>query len=180
MNRTDPVLVDLVRRQDDREAYGELVIRHQSAVRRFLHHLTGGDQAWADDLAQDAFIRAYERIADFRGDSTFLTWVLGIAHNQFRNGRRRRRPQVSVDSIDHALGGEPATTRASDLQGDLEAALAQLPSDERTALHLCYQQDLPHVEAARLLGWPLGTLKTHLARGKAQLKLLMKSWNPTT
>ena len=180
MIRTDQELVALVRRDDDREAYGELVKRHQSAVRRFLGSLARGDQAWADDLAQDTFVRAYERLADFRGDSSLATWLLGIAHNQFRNGRRKRKPEVGLEAIDREVPGSPATTRQSDLHSDLAAALAQLPEDERTALHLCYQQDLSHPEAATLMGWPLGTLKTHLARGKEQLKLLMKSWNPTT
>ncbi len=180
MSRSDQQLVDLVLSQGDRDAYGELVQRHQSAVRRFLFQLTRGNWAWADDLAQDSFVRAYEQLDRFRGDSSFLTWVFGIAHNQFRNGRRKERPQVGVEEIDRELGGTAPATRASDLRDDLSAALLRLPEEERTALHLCYQQDLPHAEAAALLGWPLGTLKTHLARGKEQLKLLLTPWNPAT
>jgi len=91
--------------EDDRAAFGELVQMHQSAVRAFLRQLTRGDAAWADDLAQETFVIAYNTLARFRGDSAFSSWLLGIAHNQFRNARRqyratsgsRRRPGPAFD-----------------------------------------------------------------------------------
>lgn len=174
---------DLVRRTvdfDDREAYGELVRRHQSAVRRFLRHLTGGDAALADDLAQDTFIQAHRSMARFRGGSSFTTWLLGIAHNHFRNSRRSRLRAAEEPQADAAAAAEGSPTRISDLRHDLDSALLRLSSDEQIAVHLFYRQGLSHPEMSAVLGWPLGTVKTHLARGKDKLRNLLAAWNPNT
>ncbi len=158
------------------EAYGELVRLHQSAVRRFLRHLTRGDHALADDLAQEAFVRAYRNLRQFRGDSRFETWLLGIAYNCFRNARRRR-DQADPMPTELPEPVEP-TRRLSDLQQDLAEALLRVSGDEQLALRLSFQFDLTHEEIATTLGWPLGTVKTHLNRGKAKLRELMSAWNP--
>ena len=180
MTASDNELVARVVLHDDRADYGELVQRHQSAVRRFLRHLTNGDAALADDLAQETFIRAHRAIADFRGDAAFTTWVLGIAHNYWRNARRRQREVPLEDQHLAAQDQVPSPAPASDLKGDLALALGALAPDERTALHLCYHEGLSHTEISTLLGWPLGTVKTHLARSKEKLRPLLAAWNPST
>jgi RNA polymerase sigma-70 factor (ECF subfamily) len=164
---------------DDREAFGVLVQRHQSTVRHFLRHLTRGDAALADDLAQETFVQAWRSLVRYHGGSAFSTWLLGIAHNQWRNFRRRRQH----DSLDDVPGAEPAVTSTiaqSDLRHDLAAALDHLDPEEQMALHLAYQQGLSHAEIAALLNWPVGTVKTHLARGKNRLRQLLAVWNPPT
>jgi RNA polymerase sigma factor (sigma-70 family) len=169
---------DLIARAltDDRAAFGELVLRHQSAVRRFLRHLAGGDAALADDLAQETFIQAWRGLARFRGASNFSTWLLGIAHNRWRNTRRRKTtPQTTKETADENL---PSPARAVELTQDLGAAMKRLAPDEQTALHLFYHQGLTHPEIAAVAGWPLGTVKTHLARGKEKLRSLLAAWNP--
>lgn len=174
----DQELISRVIACDDHAAFGELVRRHQSAVRGFLRQLTRGNHTLADDLAQDAFVQAYRGLGQFRGGSTFLTWILGIAHNQWRNARRRPQFATFADDSD-----EPAVsdlTAASDLRADLAAALHALSSDEQLALHVCYQQGLTHEEAAALLDWPLGTVKTHVARAKEKLRQHLAVWNPQT
>jgi RNA polymerase sigma-70 factor (ECF subfamily) len=180
VSHDDLALIARVIGCDDRAAFGVLVVRHQSAVRNFLRSLTRGDHALADDLAQDTFVQAYRGIAQFRGDASFTTWLLGIAHNLWRNARRRQRavPLETEHLIeeDAARGG----VQTSDLQHDLAQALRQLAPDEQTALHLCYQQGLSHREIAEVLGWPIGTVKTHLARSKEKLRPLLASWNPQT
>lgn len=175
---TDSELIARVLVADDRTAFGTLVQRHQSAVRQFLHHLTHGDAALADDLAQETFVQAWRSLGRFHGGSAFSTWLLGIAHNQWRNARRRLRPHGTLDDADARAAAVPATTDQSDLHHDLSAALATLDDDERLALHLGYQQGLSHAEIATLLDWPLGTVKTHLIRGKARLRHLLAVWNP--
>ena len=167
MTASDNELVARVVLHDDRADYGELVQRHQSAVRRFLRHLTNGDAALADDLAQETFIRAHRAIADFRGDAAFTTWVLGIAHNYWRNARRRQR-EVPIEA-QHLAAQDQVPSPASDLKGDLALAL-----------HLCYHEGLSHTEISTLLGWPLGTVKTHLARSREKLRPLLAAWNPST
>ncbi len=180
MTPSDTELVARLLVSDDHAAFGQLVVRHQSAVRRFLQHLTRGDAALADDLAQETFVQAYRGLARFRGEASFSTWLLGIAHNHWRNARRRQRDHVPLDDAGVPETAVPATVAHSDLQHDLTAALRQLSPDEQTALHLCYQQGQSHPEIAALLDWPLGTVKTHLARGKEKLRHLLAAWNPTT
>ena len=177
---TDPELIACVLVSRDHAAFGELVRRHQSAVRNFLRHLTRGDHALADDLAQETFVKAWHGLARFQGNSSFLTWLLGIAHNQWRNARRRQRTVPVEAKHLAALEPEPSSAPLSDLKQDLAQAMHSLNGDEQAALHLCYQQGLSHPEIADVLQWPLGTVKTHLNRGKEKLRPLLASWNPQT
>jgi len=176
----DSELIVRVVDSDDRAAFGELVTRHQSAVRNFTRNLTGGDVTLADDLAQETFIQAYRSLSRFRGESTFPTWLLGIAHNRWRNARRQQREHVPLDADESAQTTVPSPAPAADLRHDFANALRRLSPDEQTAVHLCYQQGLSHSEAATVLDWPLGTVKTNLARGKEKLRQLLAVWNPQT
>jgi RNA polymerase sigma-70 factor (ECF subfamily) len=180
VNDSDQTLIARVVTRDDRAAFAELVHRHQGAVRRFLRHLTRGDAALADDLAQDTFVQAYQGLAGFAGGAAFSTWLLGIAHNYWRNARRKQRDIPLESEHLESLDPVPSPVTSSDLHQDLTAALGHLDPDEQTALHLCYQQGLSHGEIAAVLGWPLGTVKTHLSRSKAKLRPLLASWNPQT
>jgi RNA polymerase sigma-70 factor (ECF subfamily) len=177
---SDAELIARVLRHDDRAAYGELVQRHQSAVRRFLRCLTRGDDALADDLAQETFVTAYRSLTRFHGTASLTTWLLGIARNQHRNATRRQRTRNEIPDADRelaAMAADGADTRTSDLRHDLDAALRQLSPDEQLALHLGFQQGLSHAEIANVTAWPLGTTKTHLARGKDKLRQLLSAWN---
>ncbi len=185
MSLSDHDLIARVLADDDRHAFGELVRRHQSAVRNFLRRLTGGRQAWADDLAQETFLAAYRDLARFRGGSAFSTWLFGIAYNIHRSARRRERPAVEwtgdASVADAKPGHEqtaPAPTDTVDLRQDLAGALAQLPPEERAAIHLCYAEGLTHEEAAAALACPLGTVKTHVLRAKEKLRRLLRAWAP--
>lgn len=177
---TDTELIARVLISDDRGAFGELVQRHHTALRHFLRHLTRGDAATADDLAQETFVLAYRQLTRFRGDARFQTWLFGIAHNQWRNARRRlgRTESLDADTPTRPEPSEPSTVATSDLRHDLDAALVHLSTDERVALHLCFQQGHSHQEIAALLDQPLGTVKTNIARGKERLRSLLAVWNP--
>jgi RNA polymerase sigma factor (sigma-70 family) len=176
---SDTELIARVLAHEDRAAFGTLVRNHQSAVRQFLRHLTRGDAALADDLAQETFVTAWRTLARFHGGSAFPTWLLGIAHNHWRNARRKP-IHTALDAPGTPEPPAPPATSHSDLGQDLAAALAQLDADQRIVLHLAYQQGLSHPEIAALLDWPLGTVKTHTARGKARLRELLAAWNPQT
>lgn len=178
MTVSDSELIVRVVSDGDRAAFGDLVVRHQSAVRSFLRHLTHGDAALADDLAQDTFVQAYRSLAGFRGDADFRSWLLGIAHNHWRNARRRQRDTVPFEET--ARASEDDAARTADLRHDLETALRQLSEAEQLVLHLGYQQGRTHDEIATLLHWPLGTVKTHLARGKDKLRQRLAAWNIAT
>ena len=177
---TDSELIARVVTLDDRAAFGELVQRHQSAVRHFLRHLTRGDAAQADDLAQETFVQVWRSLARFRGDASLSTWLLGIAHNHWRNARRRQRAFASEDELAGLEHATPAAAAQSDLHQDLDAALAKLGAEEQLILHLAYQQGLTHAEIAALLDRPLGTVKTEIARSKEKLRHHLAAWNPQT
>ena len=173
---------------DDRHAFGELVRRHQSAVRACLRKLAAGNHALADDLAQETFVLAWRHLASYRREAKFSTWLYRIATNCWLADARRRKEELLGDAADEvadASGTAFAEARAAPdhAQGatmklDLERALATLPEGERAAIVQCYYNDLSHEEAAFVLGMPVGTVKTHVLRGKQRLKAALAAWAP--
>ena len=175
MELTDAGLVARVLVDDDQHAYGELVRRHQSSIRGLLRQLTRGDIAQADDLAQDAFIRAYKNIRSFRGEAKFSTWLYRIAYNVFREHARKRKELVGIDEERLQAEVDPQTVDPG-LRHDLMNALANLPLHERTAVTLCCQNGLSHDEAARVLDIPLGMVKANVLRGREKLRKMLAAW----
>lgn len=149
-----------------RAAFGELVRRHGSAVRALVRRM-GADPATADDIAQDAFLTAFEQIAEFRGEGAFQAWVKAIAARAYaRRWRRAAREQLMAETPDQAL--QPADFPAT---LDLDEALRSLAPPERLCVSLCYGAGLSHSEAAQALNAPLGTVKSHVKRGMDKLRL---------
>jgi RNA polymerase sigma-70 factor, ECF subfamily len=175
---TDADLVARVLVDDDQHAFGELVRRHQSSVRGLLRQLTRNDIAMADDLAQEAFVRAYKNIRSFRGEARFSTWLYRIAYNCFREDARRKKELVGIDESRWQKEIDPQTVQPG-LKHDLMHALNLLPLHERTAVVLCCQNGLSHDEAARVLDIPLGTVKTNVLRGREKLKKTLAAWGPS-
>lgn len=175
---TDPWLIARAAQQDDRDAFAELVARHQSAVRALLRRLCAGDAALADDLAQETFWQAHRALSGFRGEARFATWLYRIAYNQFLADARRREPLWADDDADPDAVPDPASPLATQMamKLDLEAALARLPVPQRAAIVQCYYHDLSHEEAAFVLDCPVGTVKTNVRRGRERLRLLLADW----
>jgi len=165
---TDADLIARVLSREDHNAFGELVRRYQSPVRAFLMRMTRGDSHLADDLAQETFLKAWQKLRTFRGAAKFSTWLFGIAFNEFR-GAARRRKELALDDAEN-LPEEPAAVAHPQLHLDLTEALKLLNSGERAAILLCCQNGLSHEEAAQVLDCPLGTVKTNILRGKEKLK----------
>jgi len=153
----------------DAAAFGLLVRLHQSQLRAFLLRLTGGRHALADDLAQDTFLEAWRKIAQFRGDGPFAGWLMRIAWSRCLMEARRRKLEPLSDA--QAPSQDPRDGHIDRL--DLESAMARLALPERAALTVCYALGYSHGEAARILNMPLGTLKSHVLRGREKLQLLM-------
>ena len=152
-----------------RPAFGELVRRHGSAVRGLMRRM-GADGALADDLAQDAFLAAFEQIRDFRGEGTFQGWVKRIAARLYvKRWRREARINWASDSAETPdEGGEGEGGAVSRI--DLDEAMKMLPPQERVCVSLCYGAGLSHAEAALALNAPLGTIKSHVKRGLDRLR----------
>ena len=188
--QSDAELIARVVVRDDRHAFSELVRRHQSAVRTTLRRLTSGNHALADDLAQDTFVLAWRNLKSFRQEARFSTWLYRIATNCWLGNVRKRQEELLGDHDDSLPDGEDDTAAeqgsfggdhaaATTMKIDLERAMAVLSGAERAAIVQCYHNDLSHEEAAYVLGCPVGTVKTHVLRGKQKLKRALAAWAPS-
>ncbi|MEO8524530.1 MAG: sigma-70 family RNA polymerase sigma factor [Caldimonas sp.] len=171
-------------RRGDGAAFGALVMRYQSSVRRQLRHLVRGSDAIADELAQDSFVLAWRQIGAFRGEARFSTWLHRIAYRRFLMHVRSESSGVKV--IAPSDSDEPMAEVAGTANIDIDVArrldvaraMARLPDVQQLALFHCFELDLTHEEAALVLGMPVGTLKSHVARGKARLREDLAAWAP--
>lgn len=159
----------------DHRSFLHLVRRHQNRVYRFLlKHIN--HVADAEDLAQDTFIEAYLNLANFRGDSTLATWLLGIALNKARNylnrAPERRFHWESDDSLfNHA---SPNSMPCLDFEkrqvlDTVRQGIAQLPTDLREALIFVSFEQLSYQDTANMLGIPVGTAKSRVNRARCLL-----------
>ena len=163
----------------DVHAYGRLVAMNQNQVRRFLLRLCQGNSAFADDLAQDTFIKAFKKISQFKMEASFTSWLLSIAYNLFLdiNKRDKRRQRLFEQHLDTSQPSDSKNYTPDLVAGfDVERALAKLKITERTAVILCLQEGLSHSAAAEIMAVPLGTVKSYINRGKATLKLELIHW----
>jgi RNA polymerase sigma-70 factor (ECF subfamily) len=168
---TDADLIARVLLREDQNAFGELVRRYQSPVRGFLARLANGDAHLADDLAQETFVKVWNKLGTFRSDAKFSTWLFGIACNEWRMHARGRR-ELALEELTEppAELEQPENASTSNLRLDLAAAMKLLTTAERAAIVLCCQNGLSHDEAAQVLGCALGTVKTNVLRGREKLK----------
>ena len=185
---TDATLIARALVADDRHAFAELVKRHQSAVRATLRKLTAGNHALADDLAQETFVLAWRNLKSFRQEAKFSTWLYRIATNCWLADARKRKEELLGDRADAIadddgdamphIGDEVHAdhARSASLRMDLERAMASLSEGERAAIVQCYHNDLTHEEAAYVLNCPVGTVKTHVLRGKQKLKAALEAY----
>lgn len=152
----------------DRAAFSELVRRHSSLVRAQLRRM-GAQAALADDIAQDAWIVAFQRISTYRGDGSFGGWIKQIAARLYV---RRWRKELRADLALEGPAEVAAVVDAGDLM-DLDEALRALPKAERLCVSLCSGAGFSHSEAAELLQTPVGTVKSHVKRGLDRLRRRM-------
>ena len=171
MRESDPQLV-LRARFGDREAYGELVARHQGRVRGWLRQLCG-EHAEADDLAQDAFVHAWNRIVDLKDTTRFAPWLMKIAYSEFLQKRRTSlRRERLMDR--HATEQEILTSNDESERPykalELQRVLAVLSERERAVVVLNYAYGYSHGEVSQLTGLPLGTVKSLIHRGSQKVR----------
>jgi len=154
--------------QQDAGAFGELVRRHQSHVRNFLRKLTR-DYALADDLAQDAFLHAWDKLHTFTGKGAFIGWLMSVAYTTFLQSKRRSN---RYGEILNEIGQEPVrqSMEQSDEISDLDRFLAVLTEEERAIMILSYACGLSHREIGDAAGLPVGTVKSIIFRGKEKIR----------
>jgi RNA polymerase sigma-70 factor (ECF subfamily) len=161
-------------RRGEREAFDRLVARYQRDVYRLCYRFVNNHED-ANDLAQEAFIKAFRALDRFRGDSAFSTWLYRIAVNACINFRAAKKPkaeelpEVLADVRPRADEGILSDERSRQVR----AAIERLPEKQRATLILKTYHDLSHEEVAAVLGSSVGTVKANLFHGLANLKKML-------
>jgi RNA polymerase sigma-70 factor (ECF subfamily) len=172
MQGSDDELVARALAGRDQAAFGELVRRHQSRVRNWLRQLTR-EAAAADDLAQETFLTAWDKLSGYGGQGKFGAWLMKIAYTEFLMARRSQR---SATRLAEAVSAEAADSQVHDPAGeesvaaDLERLLTVLNADERAVMVLAYAHGMSHGEVSEVTGLPIGTVKSHISRGKEKIR----------
>jgi RNA polymerase sigma-70 factor (ECF subfamily) len=171
---TDARLVARVRR-GDRQAAGALIERYLRACRAVALAVTG-DEADADDVCQDAFVAAIERIDACRQPDRFGAWLMQIVRNRARDHlRARARPMLSLDgmTIEDRAPSPVADAEREDASTRLLAALGELTEERREVLLLHDLEGWPHREIAERMGLPPGTVRSHLHHARRRIRGLL-------
>lgn len=168
----DRALLARLRRRDE-QAFRELVARHQAVVRAYAAGILG-DPHEAEDAAQEAFLRAHRRLGAFRGDAPLRTWLLRICRNHCLD-RLRARPSVTMVALDDEIPAGGADTTAAGVARTIDRerlvrAIGGLPDALQQAVVLRELRGLPYEEVAGILGVPVGTVRSRLSAGRAQLR----------
>jgi RNA polymerase sigma factor (sigma-70 family) len=168
----------------DLDAYDTLVRRHQARIYGAVYHLTSNHED-ANDLTQDAFIKAFRVLKTFKGDSSFFTWVYRIAVNRtlnFLKQRRNRKPHLSLNDLDFNAENDPdliafvsdntprRDATLSELQKILNSALQKLSERHRLVVTMHDVQGMTHEEIAEVLGCNVGTVRSRLFYARQQLQ----------
>lgn len=161
-------------RQGDAEALDALFNLHVDRVYAYAHHVVGSRED-AEEVASEAFLRAFRRAADYRGDAPFRGWLFGIARNLCRD--RLRQPRLlSLSSLEDggAVGGYADRVA---LQTDVRRAISELPEDHQDVLILCDVEEWDAREVAGLLGRSVAATKSLLYRARRALRdRLVECW----
>lgn len=181
----DQQLVERVQKGDKR-AFDLLVIKYQHKVLAVIGRLIR-DHAEAQDVAQEAFIKAYRALPNFRGDSAFYTWIYRIAINTAKNYlvARNRRPPASDLDVDeaeffsgndaiHEMNTPERNLLRDELQSTIEQAFADLPKDLRTAVSLRELEGLSYEEIAEVMECPVGTVRSRIFRAREAIDKRIK------
>ena len=189
---TDLELVQKFQREHDQSAFDQLVERHSDRAFQLAYSILQNRQD-AEEVVQDAFIRIYRSLGNFRGDSQFSTWmyriVVNLCNNKFRwNKVRGANCTISMDApLSNAEGDDdlrlelPSSDASpneqaefADLRERLEKAMATLPESYRTAVMLRNVQQLDYEEIAKILDCAVGTVKSRINRGRELLRQALK------
>lgn len=163
----DKALISRVLVDDDHHAFATLVRKYQQSIRQFLRRLTDGNSALADDIAQQVFISAYDKLSTFRAEAGFSTWLHSIAYRKFLNEMRKSHHHVEVALTDDVFS--PTTRDSTEQELLIEKLMTHLSVIEKTCITLAYSAGMSHQEIVDVTQLPLGTVKSHINRGKNKL-----------
>jgi RNA polymerase sigma-70 factor (ECF subfamily) len=168
---SDQQLVARVSGSDDQAAFRLIVERYQGPIRGFLGRLLAGDHGTADDLAQDTFLLAYRKLHTLQSGGSLNSWLHSIAYRQFlQHGRKHARQTVMAEPP------EPGHDPRQAVEAEIMAPelMQQVNEQERACLTLAYAAGMSHPEICDVTGLKLGTVKSHITRGKQKLQNWLK------
>jgi RNA polymerase sigma-70 factor (ECF subfamily) len=156
-----------------REAFELLLDRYQHKAFRLAYSMLG-DEASAEEMAQDVFLQIWKVLPSYRGDASLSTWIYAITRNCCLTRRKKLREQQAVSIEEPSIRAAVNSRLASKPEGsarlpDSALLLAQLSPPYREALRLFYLEEKSYEEVAAMLGLPIGTVKTYLRRARKQL-----------
>ena len=163
-------------KRGDRGAFGELVSRHQQQVYHMVLRMVRNRED-AEDVVQDAFVSAFEKLGTFKGTASFRTWVISIALNRARNLLRDNPPERSAElpySARAATADPLEVLEGRERQELLESAIDALPPKQRMTLLLRVHEGMSHKEIARTLGTSTGTSKANYHFAVSRLREVME------
>ena len=159
------------------EQFIKAVEKEQGPLRRFLRTLCRGDGATADDIAQEALLKAYLHFNNFNGKSKFSTWLYRIAYNSFSDwyaaAEKKNRNMTRLDDSSNRI-----MAAETDVQRDykeLYNAIDDLSENERTCVLLFYMEERSITEISNIINMPSGTVKSHLSRARIHLKTKLET-----
>lgn len=157
----------------DDGAFTEIVRRRHTRVRKFMYYLSR-QTSLGDDLAQLVFITAWRSLSQLRSAAAFDGWLKRIMVTTWLEELRRRKFGTGGEAEAESTAN---TADATEKRLDLDVALGRLTGDARLCVVLAYDEGLSHPEIVALTGMPLGTVKSHIARGAAQLRILLADYS---
>jgi RNA polymerase sigma-70 factor (ECF subfamily) len=158
-------------RSGDRDAFAQLIRRHDDGLRALAYRLLG-DRDRMDDALQEAYVRAFRALPRFRGDSSVATWLYRIVYNACLEelGRARRASVVALDAVQEPADSSAEIEDVVALRSHLADALAELTPEDRAAVLLVDAQGFDYRSAGEVLGIPEGTVASRLNRARASLR----------
>ena len=164
------------------ECFGTFVALQRDRARRLAWRLVGGDEAAAEDVTQEAFVRAYQALGRFRGEASLETWFYRILVRQAHNYRRWRavRTLWQRESVEEPIDPTSAVQSDPGLRRRIAQALDQLSRRQREAFVLVYLEGFTVQECADFLGSPSGTVKSHLHRALVKMRTELADLNDET
>ncbi len=172
MNQADAELARAWAQRGDRGAMKALYDRHADKVYAFARSMSGNGEL-ATEAVQETFLRAARGCGNFKGNAQFSTWLLAVARSVVHDLGRAAAKRSRDESFDPHPRNNPGPTEDLDsreLTETVRRAVMRLPERERAAVTLCELQELPLAEAATVLGWKVGRLKSVLFRARGRLK----------
>jgi len=181
----DQALVERVQ-QGDKQAFDILVLKYQNKIIQLAYRYVH-DRDEALDVAQEAFIKAYKSLDNFRGESAFFTWIYRIAINTAKNhlvasGRRPPRTDLDAQEAEQYDGAEGLREYATpehvllrdELKETIASAIDELPDDLRTAITLRELEGLSYEEIAQAMDCPIGTVRSRIFRARDAIDVKVK------